>query len=303
MYQIGLKGNSLADGSDLVGRLAASPELPLLKAIIFLWLVDYHQHDFQSIDQKPVGFQVKHMYILLGLRRNAQGYDCSHIKERNNSSASGIYTIKPIGAKSSFQVFCEMRDDGGWTVIQKHNGNDGLSFDRTWAEYKMGFGNISKEHWLGLENMKMLTNQADRTSELLISLWEFGGSEAFAFYSTFKVGLEINFYQLSVGNYFGNAGDAFKGDKSDTNENGSFFSSKDKDNDKCNPCSSGDLVYKSCSNDRFHSGWWFNRCGIANLNGQWRPKGLNKGWASAVHWQTWRKNESLKSSMMYLRHH
>ncbi|KAM4676047.1 angiopoietin-related protein 5-like [Discoglossus pictus] len=235
--------------------------------------------------------------------QSAQGYDCSHIWERNNGSTSGIYTIKPMGSGRSFQVFCDMRDDGGWTLIQKHNGQDGLYFDRTWAEYKLGFGNISSEHWLGLDNINVLTNQAGRSTELLISLEDFEGALAFTLYNSFSVGSESDLYRLSVGNYFGNAGDAFSGRSLDSNENGSYFSTKDRDNDKCNPCQAGNMVFNSCSSDRFRSGWWFNRCGMANLNGQWRQKGQHRSFASAVHWRSWKENESLKSSIMSLRHH
>ncbi|XP_053319668.1 angiopoietin-related protein 5-like [Spea bombifrons] len=226
-------------------------------------------------------------------------YDCSDEWKRNPKSTSGVYTIKPNGAKASFQVFCEMNADGGWTLIQNHDGQDGLSFDRAWADYKQGFGNISSEHWLGLNKIYLLTNQPGRIAKLRVSLGDFAGSEAFAQYSSFRIGCESQFYQLSLGKYSGNAGDAFRGRDKDTNEDGSFFSTMNKDNDKCNPCLNGDIMFNSCS-VRFNGGWWFNRCGIANLNGQWRNQNDYIGWASAVYWETWKINESLKFSKMYL---
>ncbi|XP_053575738.1 angiopoietin-related protein 5-like [Bombina bombina] len=232
-----------------------------------------------------------------------QGYDCSNIWERDHGSTSGIYTIKPVGSSTPFMVYCEMRVDGGWTVIQKHNGQDQLSFDQTWIAYKTGFGNIASEHWLGLDNIYWLTNQNGRSSELLINLKDFGEIESFALYNSFKVGPENCFYKLLVDGYSGNAGDAFRGRDNDTNEIGSYFSTTDIDHDKCNPCGIGDMRYNSCARTRFHSGWWFNRCGIANLNGQWHDKGSETGWSSAVHWQTWRNNESLKQSIMYVRNY
>ncbi|XP_053319664.1 angiopoietin-related protein 5-like [Spea bombifrons] len=230
------------------------------------------------------------------------GYDCSNIWIRNPKSTTGIYTIKPTGANSTIQVFCEMNDDGGWTLIQKHDGQDNLPFDRSWYDYKQGFGNISGEHWLGLDNIYLLTNQEKRISELRVSLGDFAGSEAFAGYSTFNIDPESKFYKLSLGNYSGNAGDAFRGQCSATNQDGSLFSTKDKDNDNCDACRVGDMAFRSCSNDQFKSGWWFNSCGIADLNGQWRTNGEHIGWASAVSWKTWRTLESLKFSKMSVRH-
>ncbi|OCT87533.1 hypothetical protein XELAEV_18021227mg [Xenopus laevis] len=228
------------------------------------------------------------------------GYDCSNIWERNNESVSGVYTIKPLGASTSFQVFCDMKADGGWTLIQRHNGLDGLVFSRTWAEYKQGFGNVTGEHWLGLDSMYLLTNQEDRTSELLISLDAFGDSlGAFSLYSSFNVGPESKLYQLSVGIYSGTAGDAFR--VGNSNQDGSYFSTKDKDNDNCNTCKIGDTRFTSCSRYQSNSGWWFSSCGNANLNGQWRPQGNNVGWASSVYWGTYRATESLKYSNMFVK--
>ncbi|KAM4748888.1 angiopoietin-related protein 5-like [Rhinophrynus dorsalis] len=200
------------------------------------------------------------------------------------------------------KVFCEMTVDGGWTLIQKHNGQDSLSFEREWDDYKMGFGNISGEHWLGLDNIYMLTNQNGRISELKIHLGAFGGDEAFALYNNFKIGPERRFYQLSLGSCLGDAGDAFRGRDSSTDQNHNFFSTSDKDHDQCKPCRDGDMLYRSCTS-LYSSGWWFNRCGIANLNGNWHPEENHMYWRSSIQWGTWREYESLKFSMMMLRHH
>lgn len=36
--------------------------------------------------------------------------------------------------------------------------NNKVSFTRSWREYRDGFGNLSDSHWLGLENMHILTS-------------------------------------------------------------------------------------------------------------------------------------------------
>ena len=33
----------------------------------------------------------------------------------------------------------------------------GVSFNKDWQAYKVGFGNLSGDHWLGLEHMHLLT--------------------------------------------------------------------------------------------------------------------------------------------------
>ncbi|XP_063302183.1 fibrinogen-like protein 1 [Pelobates fuscus] len=244
-------------------------------------------------------------HVKLNIEGTPSGLDCSDIWQRNHTARSGVYTVKPIGANTSFEVFCEMTSAvGGWTLIQSHNGNNQLSFDRTWHEYKEGFGHSSGEQWLGLEKIYWLTNQAGRPSELLVVLGDFGGSTIMAFYNQFKIGPEYRLYQLSLGKYIGNAGDAFRGrvNGDGNNQDGSFFSTVDNDNDKCDPCVAGGIMYNSCARDRFYSGWWFNRCGIANLNGNWHPENKYKGWSSSLKWETWSLVESMKFSKMYAIH-
>lgn len=41
------------------------------------------------------------------------------------------------------QVYCEMNSGGGWTVFQRRSGGS-VSFDRKWAAYKNGFGNLTR---------------------------------------------------------------------------------------------------------------------------------------------------------------
>ncbi|XP_075049533.1 angiopoietin-4-like [Mixophyes fleayi] len=236
--------------------------------------------------------------------KQVQGSDCSDIWTRNKASTSGIYTIKPEGADSSFQVFCEMTATGGWTLIQKHNGDDGLSFDQKWDNYENGFGKLGGEHWLGLKYTYQLTHQEHRPCKLRISIGDFAGKDAYAEYNPFSVGDKNDFYQLSAGQYSGTAGDAFRGNNKiiKTNQHGSFFSTEDRPNDKCHPrCLIGDIMFLSCSSIQ-HAGWWFNACGEANLNGQWNRAPNHMHMMSSVSWPTWKPSESLRFSKMYLIH-
>ncbi|ESO01653.1 hypothetical protein HELRODRAFT_140925, partial [Helobdella robusta] len=48
----------------------------------------------------------------------------------------------------------------GWLVIQQRIDGS-LSFNKSWASYKSGFGIYYRNFWLGLEKMHQLTASAD----------------------------------------------------------------------------------------------------------------------------------------------
>ncbi|XP_067939442.1 uncharacterized protein [Watersipora subatra] len=82
--------------------------------------------------------------------------DCQEYYD-HGSKTSGPYVIAPPAYNSTeFYVWCDFFDGHGWTVFQKRfNGN--VNFYRNWTEYKEGFGNVSDEHWLGLEKLHAIT--------------------------------------------------------------------------------------------------------------------------------------------------
>ncbi|XP_068109621.1 angiopoietin-related protein 5-like isoform X2 [Hyperolius riggenbachi] len=227
----------------------------------------------------------------------SSGLDCSDIWQKNKSSACGRYMIRPNGADTPFPVYCEMTKSGGWTLIQRRNGQDGLSFDRLWDEYVQGFGFPEGEHWLGLKYMSNLTNQMKKTCKLRIELEDFSNNTAYAEYSSICISNKEN-YKLTLGQYSGTAGDAFEGD-ANNRQHGMFFSTLDNSHDNCKPrCFIADQAYRSCG-EIFSSGWWFNACGAANLNGLYL-KDEYTDMLAYIAWPTWRVRESLKSTKMLL---
>ena len=164
-------------------------------------------------------------------------------------------------------------------------------------EYVDGFGDPSKEFWLGLDKIVSLTNNgAELLVELetfeeleamiyksIIEILSFQGEKVFARYSSFNVdGPE---YRIHVSGYSGNAGDTMKID------DGMAFSTRDSDKD---------LWGQDCSSTRGHGGWWFNGCGLANLNGM--NLGNSQSGYNGILWYLYAKdNRSFKSTKMMLR--
>ncbi|XP_055942901.1 techylectin-5B-like isoform X2 [Argiope bruennichi] len=82
--------------------------------------------------------------------------DCSEIF----ANGRGIYVIWPnyLPANKSLKVHCDMETDGGgWTVIQRRGKFPvQQDFYLDWESYQNGFGNLTKEFWLGNKNIREL---------------------------------------------------------------------------------------------------------------------------------------------------
>ncbi|KAG7498099.1 hypothetical protein JOB18_048700 [Solea senegalensis] len=221
-----------------------------------------------------------------------QGTDCTQIHSRNPAAPSGVYVIKPVGVKNTFQVYCEMQTDGGWTVLQRRSGRD-VSFHRNWTEYKDGFGDLMQNHWLGLSKVFSMTQK--KTWTLRVDLYTHDGRTLYALYKNFRVGDETSGFKLHVGEYDGNAGDALQ------DQNGYGFSTSDRDNDGCSPCIFGDIAWYKCVGSK--EGWWYSQCGSASLNGDWHASGDHIGWSSGLYWRTdkFPKLYSVKGSKMMIK--
>ncbi|KAM9312849.1 fibroleukin [Gastrophryne carolinensis] len=214
----------------------------------------------QSLD-KPAGIQLIYRdcsdYFKLGKRLN------------------GVYQIMPDPKNKSFEVYCDMQSmGGGWTVLQSRQDGS-TDFNRTWNEYKSGFGNLSGEFWLGNDKIHLLT----RSSKMMlrIELEDFKGEKEFALYNEFYVANEYLKYRLSVSGYSGTAGDALNFSKQYAHDQ-RFFTTPDKDNDRY-PSGNCGAYYSS--------GWWFDACMSANLNGKYYKQEY-KGVRNGIFWGTWK---------------
>ena len=111
-----------------------------------------------------------------------------------------MYTIKPDNLPA-FDVFCDQTTaGGGWAVFQKRL-NGSVDFNRSWNDYKHGFGDLKSEFWLGLDKIHRLTS--DNKSMLRVDLEDFEGNTRYAEYNLFGVMSEKDKYKLILGSYLG----------------------------------------------------------------------------------------------------
>ncbi|XP_053325604.1 fibroleukin-like [Spea bombifrons] len=199
--------------------------------------------------------------------------DCAEIYKQGIRD-NGIYTIQPISQRQPFEAYCDMATDGGgWTVFQRRLDGS-VDFNCTWQEYKQGFGSLQGEHWLGNENLHSLTRVGQHS--LRIELEDWYGVKRHAIYRKFKVASEQNKYKLTAREYQGNAGNALSYSRN-YNHDHKYFTTHDSDNDN----------YPSGNCGTYYgSGWWFDACLAANLNGKYH-KGRYSGVTNGIYWGTW----------------
>ncbi|KAF7208625.1 fibroleukin [Nothobranchius furzeri] len=199
--------------------------------------------------------------------------DCAEIY-RLGITEDGIYTIQPDLEGPALEAKCDMETvGGGWTVIQ--NRQDGLvDFNRTWQEYREGFGNPQGEHWLGNAALHALTSAGQH--QLRIELEDWYQQKRQATYNNFKVASEAQRYRLTAHEYTGDAGNALSYSRQ-YNHDGRSFSTTDRDHDQ--------YVSGNCG-QYYGAGWWFDACLAANLNGRYYH-GRYTGVTNGIYWGTW----------------
>ena len=199
---------------------------------------------------------------------------------RSGSRVNGIYKVTMNGLHT-IQVFCD-QVRGGWTVIQRRMDGS-TNFYRNWQQYKVGFGQLHREFWLGNDNIHLLTVQAiyPKGSEARIDFRIFSNSypNYHITYSHFQVDNEKSNYMLHVSGSRGNLVHSYFTSYNNKQE----FSTYDKDND-------GSSSY-NCARSYNFGGWWYNGNGntctstqaYTNLNGPF-DKYVQRSWHQRFNW-------------------
>ena len=210
---------------------------------------------------------------------------------------SGLYAVQPNDNGGEFVVYCDMTLlGGGWTVIQRRVSGDGLKFNRNFACYKNGFGDLWQNFWLGLQKIHRLTQHCgdtpDATIELYVGLESFHPRlpEAFARYTNFHVKNETEGYKLLLSGYntSSTAGDSL------SSHSGQKFSTHDSDQD----------THRNNCAELYKGGWWYRNCHESNLNGIWYEGGQLADFSvpDGIIWESWVGDQlSLKSTVLAIR--
>ncbi|XP_008832613.1 angiopoietin-4 [Nannospalax galili] len=210
--------------------------------------------------------------------------DCAEI-QRSGANISGVYTIHVGNMTEPRKVFCDMETNGGgWTLIQRREDGH-ANFQQTWKGYKEGFGDPAGEHWLGNEVVHQLTSRMAYSLRVELQDWE--GHQTYAQYEHFQLGSEGQQFSLSVSGSSGSAGR-----KNSLAPQGTKFSTRDMDNDNC-VCKCAQMM---------SGGWWFDACGLSNLNGIYYPALQHRRKLNGIRWHYFQgPSYSLRATRMMLR--
>ena len=82
-----------------------------------------------------------------------------------------------------------------------------VDFYRDWESFRLGFGDVDGEFWLGNDNLHRITTQGEY--KLRVDLTAFDGNSKYAVYDMFRVGDASEEYKLTLGSYSGTAGKTY----------------------------------------------------------------------------------------------
>ena len=210
--------------------------------------------DIVAVDHNPMVFKP----LVFVSATNLQPISCRAVIKFQPSAPSGTYMVYP-DSLGPIQVYCDMTSayngfTGGWTYIMQRSSG-AIDFYEGWAKYVAGFGTVTSEHWLGLDNIWRLTRRL--TPNLRVERRRYTMEVSVQGWSTFMVGSAGTNYILSVSGFSTVEGSGY-GDAL-AYHSGYGFSTYDRDNDVCGA---------NCAVS-YHGAWWYGCCHNSNWNGRY----------------------------------
>ncbi|KAK7496659.1 hypothetical protein BaRGS_00012066 [Batillaria attramentaria] len=156
--------------------------------------------------------------------------DCTEMSENGHTQPAndGLYSIQPVTAPASFQVYCQFLGGVGLTYVYQRT-NRSPDFNKNWAELKDGFGDpLTLDFFNGLENMHHLLSQGRYDLRVYFE-YQKPLQVGNAYYHNFTIASEAEMYALSYDSFStpDNAGNGFS-------QNGPVsFSASGRDTNGC----------------------------------------------------------------------
>ncbi|KAI0243156.1 Angiopoietin-1 [Lamellibrachia satsuma] len=161
------------------------------------------------VSTKPVSGTLMEgqMYVFMGCPRdvaiNVVYFVTAAVEPTNthiisfNQSESAVIQGRHVLLESTlppFPVFCTIDK---FIVVQRRRAPFDLPFNRTWNDYKNGFGDVSGEFWLGLEKLYRITNQPYLKYSIRLEMKLTSGVLHYLEYNDFYIGDEKERYKIA----------------------------------------------------------------------------------------------------------
>uniref|UniRef100_A0A0K0FDP2 Fibrinogen C-terminal domain-containing protein n=1 Tax=Strongyloides venezuelensis TaxID=75913 RepID=A0A0K0FDP2_STRVS len=249
--------------------------------------------NFSSYIQDAYGSTINSYERLNNVAYDVHKNSCDEIKKAGPSS-NGVYTL--FINKKKVPAICDMKADSGpYMVVQRRISSDVVFWDKTFEDYKLGFGNPTTNYWFGLEHLYQYQEYLRKNSEnkdyVLLLRIELRtnpcGSESSSCSQTnvpiptyfwheykMKLGGLDDYYRLNI--------ESIRGNLSTQNDyfvyinNGRKFTTVDVDND--------DSSKTNCAQRYYSGGWWYHQCSHTNLNGIY-PDPKNSTTKNGMKWR------------------
>ncbi|MEM9460051.1 MAG: fibrinogen-related protein [Myxococcota bacterium] len=197
-------------------------------------------------------------------RRAHQGASLGHAGAQGGLVPPGGLG-RGLGGLPPVDVACDMTTDGGgWTLIAFNDQTTTfVEFDRSWQEYKDGFGALASGDmgWLGNDRIHALSSGGVDLQVRHNHPWTNA-------YANFSVGDEASLYQLAVST----TPDSLDGGWFASFHDGLPFSTFDNENDT--------HATINCAED-FRAGWWYADCRAVSVASAGSPAPAD----SQVYWR------------------
>ncbi|KAI6233099.1 Fibrinogen C-terminal domain-containing protein [Aphelenchoides fujianensis] len=198
---------------------------------------------------------------------------------------SGVFRLRTASGVHS--AVCDQQTaGGGWTVVQRRVDGRTAFWNRTWADYRAGFGRVGENSsfWAGNALLHDLTADPTANWTLRVELDGDRNPQAaaptgfwFGEY-TIRVDDEAANFTLHIAGRKAGGGNATKGWYVPSHYSSSFFCCYfgfDITASDGRPFSTLDRVHDAdpnCQRDFRIGGWWSWNCGMAALNGEYTPR-------------------------------
>ncbi|XP_078484244.1 microfibril-associated glycoprotein 4-like [Ciona intestinalis] len=119
----------------------------------------------QRTDKSNIGWEPMSLTMVWTRYNDTTAKHCDDVYKlgyRNN----GVYSVRVDqgdGTSAYVNVYCDLQAGvGGWTVFQRKSG-EAVGFNRSWTDYKIGFGSFDHNVWLGLDLLHHMTKSGSYT--------------------------------------------------------------------------------------------------------------------------------------------